>query len=80
MSAAVPEALLEQFSRFIAERIGLHFPKKRWDNLERSTHCAARELGFQDVEAFIRHALTSSLSTNQAEILASNLTIGETYF
>jgi len=80
MAAAVPEALLERFSRFIAERIGLHFPRQRWGDLERNTGYAAREIGFPDSEAFIRHALSSSLSTNQAEILASNLTIGETYF
>lgn len=80
MAAVVPEKLLEQFSRFVSGHIGLHFPRERWGDLERSIGNAAGELGFRDSEAFIRHALTSSLDTNQAEILASSLTIGETYF
>jgi len=80
MVSAVSEALLEQFSRFIAERIGLHFPRERLGDLERSISRTAKELGFRDTEAFIQQALSSTLSRNQAEILASNLTIGETYF
>ena len=80
METSAPAVLLEQFSHYIAEHIGLHFPRERWKDLERNTGNAAKELGFKNSEAFIEYALTSSLSSRQADILASNLTVGETYF
>jgi chemotaxis protein methyltransferase CheR len=80
MVAVVSEVLLEQFSKFVAERIGLHFPRERWPDLERGILSAAKELGFQETESFLQQVLSSPLPRNQLEILASNLTIGETYF
>jgi chemotaxis protein methyltransferase CheR len=80
MAAVVSEVLLERFSKFVAERIGLHFPRERWPDLERGIHSAAKELGFQETESFLQHVLSLPLPRNQLEILASNLTIGETYF
>jgi chemotaxis protein methyltransferase CheR len=80
MALVVSEVLLEQFSKFVAERIGLHFPRERWRDLERGIHSAARELGFQETESFLQHVLSLPLPRNQLEILASNLTVGETYF
>jgi chemotaxis protein methyltransferase CheR len=78
MAIVVSEVLLEQFSKFVAERIGLHFPRERWPDLERGIRSAARELGFQETESFLQHVLSLPLPRNQLEILASNLTIGET--
>ena len=80
MAAVVSEVLLEQFSKFVAERIGLHFPRERWRDLERGIRSVAKELGFHETESFLQHVLSSPLPRNQIEILASNLTIGETYF
>lgn len=80
MAAVVSEVLLEQFSKFVAERIGLHFPRERWRDLERGIRSTARELGFQEAESFLQYVLSSPLPRNQLEILASNLTVGETYF
>ncbi len=80
MAAVVSEVLLEQFSKFVAERIGLHFPKERWRDLERGIRSTAKELGFQEAESFLQHVLSLPLPRNQIEILASNLTVGETYF
>ena len=80
MAATVSEVLLDQFSKFVAERIGLHFPRERWRDLERGVRSTAKEMGFQESEAFLRHVLSSPLHRNQLEVLASNLTVGETYF
>ena len=77
---AVPEPLLAQFSEFLAARIGLHFPKERWDDLERGMNAAAREFRFGDTESCIRRLMSSTLTRPQIEILASQLTVGETYF
>ncbi len=35
MTVVVSEVLLEQFSKFVAERMGLNFPRERWSDLER---------------------------------------------
>jgi len=76
MAAVVSEVLLEQFSKFVAERIGLHFPRERWRDLERGIHSATKELGFQETESFFQHVLSLPLPRNQMEILAGNLTVG----
>jgi len=69
-----------QFSDFIAGAMGLHFPRERWPDLQRGLAGAAREFGFEDVSACVDWLLASSLTNVQLEVLASHLTIGETYF
>ncbi|MBI3919188.1 MAG: tetratricopeptide repeat protein [Betaproteobacteria bacterium] len=76
----VPEPLLAQFSGFLAARIGLHFPRERWDDLERGINAAARDFRFGETEACIRWLMSSTPTRSQIEILASQLTVGETYF
>lgn len=80
MRSQVREAQWSQLSEFIAERIGLHFPPERWDDLKRGLADAARELGFEDVAACIDWLLSAPPSKAQLQVLASHLTIGETYF
>jgi chemotaxis protein methyltransferase CheR len=80
MTHATPHALLAQLSDLIAARLGLHFPRARWSDLERGVQAAARELNFPDVAAYIQRLLSSPLTQQQVAILASHLTIGETYF
>lgn len=74
------DSLLAEFSEFIASRTALYFPEPRWRDLERKACSAARELEFADTEEFVRWVLSSSLSHEQMEVLASHLTINETYF
>lgn len=73
-------SLLAQFSEFLAEWTGLHFPRERWRDLERAVSVAAPDLGFDDAESCIHRLLASSPERTQIEILASHLTVGETYF
>lgn len=75
-----PDLLLAQLSEFLAAQIGLHFPQERYGDLLRGVGAAARELGHASVEACIHWLLASPLSRRQVEILASHLTVGETYF
>lgn len=77
---AVDEALLSRFSTFLAQSIGLHFPRSRWLDLLRGLKQVARELAQPDAETCIRWLLTTPLEQRQIEILASHLTVGETYF
>jgi chemotaxis protein methyltransferase CheR len=76
----LPEALLASLSSILDARMGLHFPQERWRDLERGFAAAAREFGFGDPETCARSLLSGPLMRNQIEILASHLTVGETYF
>jgi chemotaxis protein methyltransferase CheR len=73
-------SLLSDISRFVEMCMGLHFPAERHRDLERDICSAAGEFGFSDVGSFIRWLLSSPLSHDQIEMLASHLTVGETYF
>ena len=80
MSKHVRNALLAEFSEFLSNHMGLHFPKGRRLDLLRGISSAAKEFGFDDVETCIRWLLSAPLKKHQIEILAGHLTIGETYF
>ena len=69
-----------QLSEFIAEKMGLHFPPERLVDLQRGVAEAAHELGFADVVACVRCLLSAPPAKAQLQVLASHLTIGETYF
>lgn len=72
--------LLEEFSAFLAARMGLHYAADRWGDLERAVVQMAVELGFADGDACMRHFLSVPVDRTGIETLASHLTIGETYF
>ena len=80
MVSRIGDPLLARLSEFVAERIGLYFPRERWKDLERGIISAARESGAKDPESFIRGLLSPSVKREQIEILASFLTVGESYF
>jgi chemotaxis protein methyltransferase CheR len=75
MTSKVSETLLAELSAFVGSRLGLHFPRERWNDLERSARAASRECAFRDdVERFIGRMLCSALTKNELETLASHLT------
>lgn len=80
MRVATPDFLLSSLSDFLAAQMGLHFPRERWGDLERGIAAAASEFGMANVESCIRWLVSTPLTQNQVEILASHLTVGETYF
>ena len=80
MKRSLARSELEQLSELIAAQMGLHFPPERAEDLERGLDSSAREFGFTDPVDCLRWLLAKPLSTEQLEILAGNLTIGETYF
>ena len=71
---------LQSFARFIARKMGLHFPKERLPELAQKMASLAREAGFDDLECYLLRLMSAPLSQEQMEILAGALTIGETYF
>src|ERR1051326_1079376 len=76
----MPDVPWSRLSEFVAERMGLHFPPERWADLKRGLIGAAEEFGFGDVTKCTDWLLTTSLTKPQLQILASHLTVGETYF
>ncbi|MDR3404918.1 MAG: CheR family methyltransferase [Chthoniobacter sp.] len=60
--------------------MGLHFPPERWADLERGLTGAAKEFGLADVATGVEWLLSATLTKAQLEVLASHLTVGETYF
>ena len=69
-----------QVSEFIAEHMGLHFSPERLPDLQRGLAEAAHEFGFDDVAACIDWLLSGPPTRTQLQVLASHLTVGETYF
>jgi chemotaxis protein methyltransferase CheR len=80
MSHGLSDALLGPFSDLLAARLGLRFAKDRWPALGLSMAAAAKELEFPDALSCVRGLLSSAPTRKEIEILASHLTVGETYF
>lgn len=78
--AALQEPLWSCLSERLAAQMGLHYPKERWDDLERGIAAAAPAFGMASVESCARWLLSAPLVRHQVEILARHLTVGETYF
>ncbi|MBI4204302.1 MAG: tetratricopeptide repeat protein [Betaproteobacteria bacterium] len=80
MRDRVSDAQWSQLSEFIARTTGLHFPRERSADLQRGVAGAARELGFEDTAACVDRLLSVPPTAAEIGILASHLTVGETYF
>jgi chemotaxis protein methyltransferase CheR len=77
---AAPEALWRRVGEFIAQRTGLNFLGEREADLQRGLAAAATEFGLADAASCAERLLSASLTRSQLHVVASHLTIGETYF
>ncbi|MEI6563021.1 MAG: CheR family methyltransferase [bacterium] len=80
MTASLSDDDLARVSDFVAERMGLHFPPERWAELRCGLEAARIEFGFDDAVNCARWMMSATLDLGQINVLASYLTIGETYF
>ena len=80
MTDKISDELLARFSDFLAAKIGLGYPPKRWPDLARGMKAAARDLDCDSAEQCMRQLMLAPLSRERLGILASHLTVGETYF
>jgi chemotaxis protein methyltransferase CheR len=80
MGDILSEVVLSRLSEFVAANLGLHFPRDRWGDLQRGLVAASRQLDFRDAGSCLDWLTTSPLTRKQIEVLASHLTVGETYF
>jgi chemotaxis protein methyltransferase CheR len=77
---SIPDALLLRLSEYLTAKIGLHFSNRNRNELHQKMAAAMTDFGFENVGEFIAWLLCSSPTQKQIEILASHLTVGETYF
>lgn len=77
---AISGVYLRSWSEFLGRQLGWHFPAERWSELERKTGDIASAFGLQDAESCARWLLSQPLTKGQVDVLASHLTVGETYF
>src|SRR5271154_1553309 len=80
MSNKIADQPLDEIADLVAERIGLHFPPERRGDLELGLSAAAAEFEFDNVVSCLHWLSSSPWTRTQIEILASHLTVGETYF
>lgn len=80
MTSSFPDAVLGRLSDFVAARMGLCFAPDRWPELQRGIEAASVELGFDDASSYAQWLMSNPLDRKQIDILAGNLTVGETYF
>lgn len=64
----------------VAQHLGLDFPPERAADLWRGLAAAAAEAGFEHAEGLAEQLIAAPWSAAQLRLLASHLTVGETYF
>jgi chemotaxis protein methyltransferase CheR len=74
------DALWSRLSALVVDAMGLHFPRDRRGDLQRGLAGAAKEFGFDDAAACADWLLSSPLTKERLQVLASHLTVSETYF
>src|SRR4030066_329450 len=80
MAIELSTSSLMQVSELISSLMGLYFNESRWNDLTHGIESASVDFGFNDSEAFIQWLRSSSPDRKIIEVLASHLTVGETYF
>ena len=80
MSAEISREMLARLSEYLKGQMGLYFPENRWDELRKKMSQAMKDFDCRDLGGFIEWLMSSPPSRQEIEILASHLTISETYF
>ncbi len=72
---------IERINRRITELLGLHFSGSQHANLMRNLKLVARDLGMNPGnEAILKWLMREEIQEREMELLASHLTVSETYF
>ena len=74
------DAELLRFCDFVRDQVGLDFPQKNWSSLRRTLSRGAASHGFISMAEFVKWITEISDHEKKIDILASLLTIGETFF
>jgi chemotaxis protein methyltransferase CheR len=71
---------LLKVSNHIASCTGLSFTSNRWNTFNKNLSAAGKELGFTNINEFIKLILSDTCSKNFQDTLINHLTVSETYF
>lgn len=80
MTEHLSSSSLAQLREFVADQMGFYYPRERWLDLERGMRSVSRAFEFDDMESCVQWLVSSPVTQSRIEILASHLTVGETYF
>ena len=80
MKGQVSKPVQDRILKAVDNKMALHFQEEHWQNLLKKLLPAAKDLGFEDMNGFVRYLELPELPIPELEILASHLTVGETYF
>src|SRR5215207_4154741 len=76
----VQRVLLNAASEWVATTLGLSYPPERLADLERGLRSAAAAVTSRDFESWLRDLPNGVLTTEEVAVVATKLTVGETYF
>jgi chemotaxis protein methyltransferase CheR len=79
-ASGLTTAQLAEFAAFAGEQLGLSFPADRLSDLARGVERAATNLRYQNPVDFLRRLNQTQPEPHALDMLASQLTVGETYF
>jgi chemotaxis protein methyltransferase CheR len=79
-ASALAESQWARISALVAERLGLDYPPVRWKELQRGVAEMAEELRLPNLAAGMDLLLSGHVSEAHLRVLASYVTVGETYF
>jgi len=80
MKNKLSKLVFTELRKYLLTHLGLDFSEKREKELIQKLKPASIEFGFNNNSEFVHWLLENGLSNKQLEVLASYLTIGETYF
>ncbi|WP_246044613.1 CheR family methyltransferase [Geomonas ferrireducens] len=80
MADSQTSATLQLFAAFVAKELGLHFRKERFAELAQKMATLAHQEGVEELERYLLQLMSAPLGKERLRLLASALTIGETYF
>lgn len=78
----IDDITIAEISNYIQRKIGLYFPPEKHDDLRNKLTEVSKEYGFEQISDLTKAILNNHdvINENLTKVLASNLTIGETYF
>ncbi len=71
---------LSTIAALVSEKMGLHYPPERLDDLARGLAKAAADLGYDSLSGLIANLMSDQFGQREVQTLATHLTIGETHF
>ncbi|MDP4289770.1 MAG: CheR family methyltransferase [Bacteroidota bacterium] len=77
----ITDSEISKVSEYVESKLGLHFPENQYNDFKRVILSVLLDLGYEhNFALFLESINSNALSQKQIDLLATCLTIGETYF